>query len=422
MRGVLSVAGGVGALLLLGLVGCASAPPPVELQAARLDYERARASRAAELAPDALRDARQALERAEHAFAYDAKSEETRGWAYIADRAAREAEVQARTVAFGHQRMAAVAAYQAAQAELARRAEQTASQRAAELSRVQGELGEVRRQLAAQREQLASQGRQVESGQGALREEREARARREAELAAAEARLEERAQRLQEATTSLEQERRARAEAEQRASDALTRLREAGSVREEARGTVITIPGSVLFRSGASALMPESRERLAEVADALRSAPEGTVIIEGHADSVGPEDANQQLSQRRAEEVRVYLIERGMPADRIIAVGRGESQPLASNDSAEGRAMNRRVEIILPRAGTTAAPGSGQQPAQRPETPSPQQPRPEVQQPATPQRTPEAEPQPQKPEVAPQPQKPEVTPPEKTPETDNPYE
>jgi hypothetical protein len=110
-----------------------------------------------------------------------------------------------------------------------------------------------------------------------------------------------------------------------------------------------------------------------------------------------------QLSQRRAEEVRTYLIERGMPADRITAVGRGESQPVASNDSPEGRAMNRRVEIILPRAGAPSAPSSIQQQAPRPETPSPQQPGPEMQQPSTPQRTPEATPQ-------------------RTPKTDDPYE
>jgi outer membrane protein OmpA-like peptidoglycan-associated protein len=71
------------------------------------------------------------------------------------------------------------------------------------------------------------------------------------------------------------------------------------------------------------------------------------IVVEGHTDSKGGEAANRALSQSRADSVRVFLIQQGVPADRITAVGKGEDEPIASNKTAEGRANNRRVEIIV---------------------------------------------------------------------------
>ena len=137
-------------------------------------------------------------------------------------------------------------------------------------------------------------------------------------------------------------------------SDARAALRGAlarlAAVKEDERGLVITLSGSVLFRSGESTLLPAAQTRLDQVAAALLSSPGRTLVVEGHTDSLGTDEDNQLLSQRRADAVRTYLIGRGYGAERIVARGLGESQPVAGNDTSEGRSNNRRVEIIIQRA------------------------------------------------------------------------
>jgi outer membrane protein OmpA-like peptidoglycan-associated protein len=119
-------------------------------------------------------------------------------------------------------------------------------------------------------------------------------------------------------------------------------------VKEDARGIVITLSGSILFRTDQSTLLPIARVHLDRVAEALREVGEAqTIVIEGHTDSRASTTYNLELSRARAETVRAHLVSRGVPADRIEAIGQGESDPVASNASAEGRANNRRVEIIV---------------------------------------------------------------------------
>jgi outer membrane protein OmpA-like peptidoglycan-associated protein len=125
------------------------------------------------------------------------------------------------------------------------------------------------------------------------------------------------------------------------------RLSELANVKEDARGTVVTLSGSVLFPSNKSTLLPAAETRLSQVSEALMSSKERSIRVEGYTDSRGTDDANIALSQRRAEAVRTYLVSRGYEPDRIQAQGMGKSQPIASNDNAEGRANNRRVEIVL---------------------------------------------------------------------------
>jgi outer membrane protein OmpA-like peptidoglycan-associated protein len=145
----------------------------------------------------------------------------------------------------------------------------------------------------------------------------------------------------------LAQEQQARLAAEARAADAMARLRELASVRQEASETIITLSGEVLFESGRSELRPEARTRLLAVAEALRESPNQSAIVAGYTDSRGTDSTNLALSQARAESVRAFLVTEGVPSDRVRAEGRGEASPIASNDTAEGRANNRRVEIIL---------------------------------------------------------------------------
>ncbi len=127
-------------------------------------------------------------------------------------------------------------------------------------------------------------------------------------------------------------------------NEALAKL---AAVKVEKRGLVITLSGSVLFPSNNASLLPSAKTRLDEIADALLEAKDRTLIVEGHADSQGSHRLNQALSQRRAEVVRSHLISRGYPAQNIEAHGIGKDRPIANNASAEGRANNRRVEIVV---------------------------------------------------------------------------
>jgi outer membrane protein OmpA-like peptidoglycan-associated protein len=136
-------------------------------------------------------------------------------------------------------------------------------------------------------------------------------------------------------------------EANQRAKALEERLTKLADVKEDARGTIVTLSGSVLFPSNKATLLPAAETRLNDVSDALMSTKERSITIEGYTDSRGSDDTNIALSQRRAEAVRSYLVSRGYEGDRIQARGLGKSQPIASNDNAEGRANNRRVEIVL---------------------------------------------------------------------------
>ncbi|HEY8518263.1 MAG TPA: OmpA family protein [Candidatus Binatia bacterium] len=103
----------------------------------------------------------------------------------------------------------------------------------------------------------------------------------------------------------------------------------------------------VHFDFDKSNIRPDARPILDEAIRVLKEEPDIRVRIEGHTDSIGTEQYNLRLSQRRADAVRRYLIDGGIAASRLEAVGKGESQPVASNDTADGRAQNRRAELIV---------------------------------------------------------------------------
>jgi len=148
----------------------------------------------------------------------------------------------------------------------------------------------------------------------------------------------------------LTQEQSARKAAEQKAQDALERLTAANAqaaVKKESRGTVITLPGNVLFASGKSELLPGAQTSLGQVADALKDQDNAKILVEGHTDSRGSEQTNMMLSKARADAVGSFLVSRGIPTDRVTTQGLGPSRPVADNNTAEGRANNRRVEIVV---------------------------------------------------------------------------
>lgn len=108
---------------------------------------------------------------------------------------------------------------------------------------------------------------------------------------------------------------------------------------------LLNMPSDVTFGFDSAELRSEFRGTLGEVAQTLQEFPNTTVDVVGHADATGPDDYNLRLSQRRADTVASFLASRGVIRERLLTQGMGESQPVASNATPEGRARNRRVEV-----------------------------------------------------------------------------
>ncbi|HJQ85575.1 MAG TPA: OmpA family protein [Candidatus Binatia bacterium] len=112
------------------------------------------------------------------------------------------------------------------------------------------------------------------------------------------------------------------------------------------KGTKIATVGSANFDFDRASLKPSGRDVLDGAVKTMRDNPTLSVVIEGHTDSVGSDAYNERLSERRANAVKDYLVRQGISSSRITTRGYGESRPVASNDTEEGRAQNRRAEII----------------------------------------------------------------------------
>jgi outer membrane protein OmpA-like peptidoglycan-associated protein len=216
-----------------------------------------------------------------------------------------------------------------------------------QLTELQGEHNRL--QLLAARQEAERARRELDQqrmiaqirAEEAERAAEEARLRGDQETAAAQE-LAEQARRL--ANAQAEEAALARKEAElsAAAADALrTRLNNLVATRGS-----MTLD-DVAFAPGQSKLLPEARGSIDKVAEFIRGAPGKRIRIEGHTDSTGSANANQVLSQRRADAVREALVAAGIEASRMTAVGIGADRPVAGNDSAEGRARNRRVEVIV---------------------------------------------------------------------------
>lgn len=141
-----------------------------------------------------------------------------------------------------------------------------------------------------------------------------------------------------------ESERQARVAAEQKVHDALAQI-EGLKASQSERGYVLTLPVAIAF-GARNKLTPEGKKRLAEVAQAIKDDPRSLTIV-GHTDATGSKQANKKLSEQRAKAVGDFLVAEGIAETRIKTLGMGSEQPIADNRKPEGRALNRRVEIIL---------------------------------------------------------------------------
>ena len=280
-------------LRLLGLAclavlvfGCATEWPSRELLEARDAYRQAEVSRAASFSQDRLADAKQALERAEGANEVAPGTTEARALAYVA-------------------------------------------LRRAELAKVSGDY-EFDRYVIAQ---LRERKRRVDASEPSSGDARDP----EVQVPPAE----------DDATRSGEQI-LAAAHAANAVVDALSGLEPLVTTKKTDGNLSIRLDSSFLFEPKSADILPRAHEKLERVAKVLEELGEDeTIAVKGHTDATGDDARNLELSKKRADAVKDYLVSRGVAAERIRAEGRGKQEPVAPNDTAEGRAQNRRVEIIV---------------------------------------------------------------------------
>jgi len=275
-----------------GLVACSSALPPQDLTTARSTYNNASLGTAPQLDPADMHAAKEQLDVAEASFAKDGDTQNTRDQAYLAVRKTQLAEVVARTRQSNHTKDGVVSAMHADEKQA--------------VAATSAELGRSKVQIADQGAALNAQG------------------------------------------AALKDEKSRRLDAEKRAAQAAADLAKFATVKQDPRGMVITLSGSILFASAKWDLLSTAQLKLNDVATALiKEDPLSKIVVEGYTDSQGGVAYNQDLSQHRAQAVRDYLVTRGIASDRITAQGFGLTKSVADNKSPEGRANNRRVEIVV---------------------------------------------------------------------------
>jgi len=312
---------------------------PLELLEARNAVAIAKASKAEQYAPAALQKAEDFLAKGED---YLNRKQGRSAIGTVARYAAQQAE-DARVLSIRRQQQERA---ENERREMQRR-EDEARQRAtdeaerARLANEQAQTAQQQRDQAQQERQAADQARlQAEQAAQTAAQERAA-----AEQARQQALLEQQnlRQQVQQAQTAAQQ---AEAEREQTRQRLLTQLNQVLQTKDSARGLIVNM-SDVLFDFNKATLKPGARERLARVSGIILAYPDLHLQVEGHTDNVGSDTYNMQLSEKRAAVVRDYLVSQGVTSGNISARGFGKSAPVASNDSASGRQMNRRVELVV---------------------------------------------------------------------------
>ena len=323
---------------------------PLELFEARNSVRIAHIALADKYAAGTLAKAEQQLRDAEAVYAHKGDKKAVEAAAREVVGTAEEARVMAVKQKAEEDAQAKIAADKKAAEEREAKAHADA---AAEAQR-RLEAEEARKQAeAAQAEALRMKKEAEDAAQEAARQKAEAEQASAAALAqqqAAQAAAEQAARDRSAAQADAEKARQAAAQAEaekgQLRAQLLAQLNSILQTRDSARGLIVNM-SDVLFDTGSSTLKPGAREKLAKISGILLAHPGLTLQIEGHTDSVGSDEFNQQLSERRADTVRDFLAEQGVPASSISARGFGKTQPVATNDTAEGRQRNRRVELVV---------------------------------------------------------------------------
>jgi outer membrane protein OmpA-like peptidoglycan-associated protein len=333
---------------------------PLELREARNAVALARFAGADRDAADTFQKATDSLRQAE---AYQQRNAGQKPVIMMARAAAQTAE-DARLIALERQleRQTAAASDAAMQRELDILARARAeSERAQKAEADRAAADEARVRAENQVDQLTQEKRDAQAAAARSAEEKANAERERAAAERAKADANDAAQALAQQKADADAARqasevdaaRARADAQQAEHDKTAlreRLRQQLNIiletRESARGLIVNM-SDVLFDSGKATLRPGAREKLAKVAGIVLAYPGLNLEIEGHTDSVGAADYNQDLSERRANAVRAFLVGEGIAPASVVARGFGKTEPVATNGTAAGRQRNRRVELVV---------------------------------------------------------------------------
>ena len=323
---------------------------PLELFEARNAVRIAHIASADKYAASILSKAGQQLLHAEDLYRQKQKKETVEAAAKEATETAEEARLMAVKQKAEEEAQAAAAAREAqaraeAAAEAKRRADAEAQRQAAEQARIQAEKDRAAAEQAkAEAEKMKQEA--LAAAQEAARQKEEAEKAKAAAVAQQQALAADAAQARADAQKAESLREQAEREKQDLRARLLQQLNQILATRDSARGLVANM-SDVLFRSGSFELLPGARERLAKVSGIILAYPSLHVSIEGHTDSIGGDDYNQNLSQQRAQAVRDYFVQQGISSSSIETHGYGKTSPVASNDTAEGRQQNRRVELVL---------------------------------------------------------------------------
>jgi outer membrane protein OmpA-like peptidoglycan-associated protein len=323
---------------------------PLELFEARNAVRIAHIAAADKYAAGILSKAGQQLMHAEEVYRQKQNKAAIEAAAKEATETAEEARLMAVKQKAEDETQAAAAAREAkaradAESEAKRRAEAEAAKAQAEQARAQAEQAKAeaeRMKLEAQAaaQEAARQKDEAEKAKAEAIAQQQVLAAETDKARAAAAQsdnLRQQAENLRQQAEKEKQDLRARL---------LQQLNSILATRDSARGLVANM-SDVLFRSGSYELLPGARERLAKVSGIVLAYPSLHLSVEGHTDSVGTDDYNQQLSEHRALSVRDYFVQQGIQSNAIEARGFGKTAPIASNDTPDGRQQNRRVELVL---------------------------------------------------------------------------
>lgn len=330
---------------------------PLSLYEARNAMKIARAEGAPKYASDSFGKAQQLLQQAETAEKHKADRKsvdmEAREAVQTAEDARSIAQKRISDERVEAARKAAEAREQQAklQAEEAQKAKLEAQLEAEKAAREKAEAEAARAAALAQQqaaEKAAQQAAQQKAEAEAAAQAAQAKALAEQQAAANARQLAAQQKAAAEAEAAKAEQTAAQAEKEkaQLRKQLLKQLSMVLQTNDTVRGLIVNMSG-VLFDTGSYTLRPEAREKLAKISGILLAYPGLKVQVEGYTDSTGSEDFNQQLSEQRAEMVRDYLIDQLVPAGSVTAQGFGEADPVASNDTAEGRQKNRRVQLVV---------------------------------------------------------------------------
>jgi outer membrane protein OmpA-like peptidoglycan-associated protein len=301
-------------------------------------------------APSILASATQQLRKAEEAYVQKRDKSTIETLARETVSTAEEARVMAVKQRAEEEAQAKAAADKKAAEDREAKAHQDAiaegqRRQAAEDARVQAE------QARAQAQAAQADAERMKAEAVKARQEAEA-ARQEADTARAAAEQQKQALAVEadKARKSAEESDRLRQEAEKEKADLraqlLQQLNTILATRDTARGLIANM-SDVLFKTGSYELLSGARERLAKVSGIVIAHPGLHLEVEGHTDAVGSDDYNQKLSENRAQAVRDYLVQQGIADNTIVSRGLGKTQPVATNDTPDGRQQNRRVELVL---------------------------------------------------------------------------